>query len=280
MNATETQGRETRSVQATARAFYKRSWDQFVDHQRAGVSRAGPALVTAARMLGVGAGDMQVGIVPRQNRPAVPLPDARRADFLVHLEQVVAASFDAGVPGPGSRRNRNAEAPEPLVTGSACVLCQGHCCILGGDSHAFQTRDTIDDFRRRHPALDAEGVVAFLRDALPARSVEHSCVYHGARGCVLERTDRANVCNTQQCNQKRQLVGRLRSAEDDRVAWIALEGGMRPVVAVVGPEIGYRLVPTETRDGAICDAKITAARRAVSAQLPEKLPEPARGGSG
>lgn len=96
--------------------------------------------------------------------------------------------------------------PVPLAK-AACALCQGHCCRGGGDE-AFldvtavaRTRASMAD----HPVRTL--LRAYLQH-LPAHSVQDSCVYHGASGCELPRTWRADLCNRYRCIGLNELLAR------------------------------------------------------------------------
>jgi hypothetical protein len=53
--------------------------------------------------------------------------------------------------------------------------------------------------RREMPDLDAGAVVRLYASQVPAVSYEDSCIFHGARGCTLDRSLRANICNIYYC---------------------------------------------------------------------------------
>ena len=74
-------------------------------------------------------------------------------------------------------------------------------------------------------------------------TVEDSCVYHGPTGCVMDRTWRADLCNSFQCNGKRRTIDRMREVGTTTVLWIADERGS-DVSAVVAYDDarGFRTV--------------------------------------
>ena len=256
-------------AQAEARGFYKQDWNTLVQHQHDGVRRAGGAVLTAAQRLGLAPEQMIAGVVPRQERPVVALPDERRAAYVAHLEWVVEQSFTLGAPAPAQARRPQIDVDEAPLTGMACAACQGFCCTLGGETHAFQTRETIDHFRRLNPDLGAEEIVAHYLAQIPESSVEHSCVFHGPLGCVLPRPERAEICNVHQCSMKRLFKQQLDQTGVDRTAWIghSPDGGIG--IGIVDADGAYQPV---TDRGDADEAALETARNAILKHLPQKMP--------
>lgn len=257
-------------VQTETRAFFALDWDDMVAHQHAAIRRAGNAVPAAAAMLGLAPRALPTGVVPRQERPLVPLPDDRRAAFLENLEWVVEQSFNLGDPPEATARNPAVDAEEPALTGAACAACQGLCCILGGRTHAFLKQETIDHFRRQNPGVSRAGVIAHYISRLPPRSVEHSCVYHGPLGCALKRNERAAICNVHQCSMKKVFKLELDETGADRAAWIGHSPDGRTGMHVC--DRGGRHRPVPDGDTADCDpADLREAQAAIIARQPQKL---------
>jgi hypothetical protein len=112
--------------------------------------------------------------------------------------------------------------------------------MLGSVRHAFLDAETIRLYRQRHPGATAADVRAHYLGRIPARSVEHSCVYHGERGCVLSRDERADICNRYHCNPQMHLLARFREMGTDRAVIIAEEDGAGRGLATFEPERGWR----------------------------------------
>jgi hypothetical protein len=49
--------------------------------------------------------------------------------------------------------------------------------------------------------------MALYADAVPERSVERSCVFHGEQGCALPRELRSHTCNSYFCRPMREWIG-------------------------------------------------------------------------
>jgi len=94
----------------------------------------------------------------------------------------------------------------PKFLSLASIACQGDCCLQGANTHAFLTRKTIDYVRWRDPSLSRQDILDTYLSHLPEASTERSCVFHGPQGCTLDRTWRADICNSFQCTFRRTLM--------------------------------------------------------------------------
>ncbi|GMV45650.1 MAG: hypothetical protein AMXMBFR66_10480 [Pseudomonadota bacterium] len=126
----------------------------------------------------------------------VELDDDERAEHLDFLMRVAAAPQDFtrdAVHAYPARAQRAHAADAPV-----CGLCAGRCCLLGRARHGF-----IDGPLLLRRAAAAGGslaaAAAWYAARLPPRHVRHSCLYHGAQGCVLPRAARAPVCRGYAC---------------------------------------------------------------------------------
>lgn len=246
---------------------YRANWNEAIDDQEAVLLRHGAEIAAAARQTGVDPNDLPVGVVPMQRRPLRPLPQDRIDALKLHVRDIIAASFERPPDEDLRRRREVGEAPEGLATQSACILCQGHCCILGAGRQAFLTVETIDAVRLRHPDLEAEEIFETYIARLPGEAYEDSCLYHGAQGCTNDRTWRSGTCNTFSCNGKRQVMAQVTSRSDEAVLWIASEvTGDRSGAVVHHAEGGLR-VAEKDRAGAASAASAAAAR------LPRRIVE-------
>lgn len=259
----------TRHRNERHRLRYRLRWNDYVETQHAGARAHGAEIVAGARALAVLVEALAVGIVPRIDRKVVRLPDFRRAAFLAHVRTITDRAFAEPDPGPMPVHRTRNEAPEPTIGTAACIACRGHCCVLGMAANAFLRVETIGHVRRHCPDLGADAIVAGYEARIPERSVENSCVFHGAEGCTLDRTWRADMCNNFQCNGKRQALERAPDAR--AMLWIATEDGVGR--AVVHDADGTRPVVPDAGDA---DADRTeAAVATVRAGLPGKLAETA-----
>ncbi|MBS0640254.1 MAG: hypothetical protein JSS43_10300 [Proteobacteria bacterium] len=125
---------------------------------------------------------------------------ADRVDCLLqHLREILRRLRSAG--STDKSDDRTAVEPDgfrAVVAQTACTLCRGHCCANGGDD-AFLDDQVIARVRRTSAARTDEALVALYADRVPAEGYERSCIFHGRTGCTLDRSMRADVCNTYYC---------------------------------------------------------------------------------
>ena len=191
---------------------------------------------SAARLGFTSPEEIPHGIVPFLDLPLVRLEPEARDAFLAHLDSCIDEAF-ACPPGtrpePSSferpddedyrRRLREMEREEAALDAS-CIACRGRCCVQGRGTHAFLSPGSISFVRHQFPELGPEEVRDLYVERLPDRSVDSSCVYHGAVGCTLPRNIRADICNYWQCSGRWELRERLRHTGESRAIAIALAG--------------------------------------------------------
>ncbi len=144
--------------------------------------------------------------VPSCERAIVPLPDARRQQFIEKLDQLLhdaterlqsQQNLDAMEAEYGYRKHAEV-APAPLPVVNGCTTCRGFCCWQGG-TDAFLTADFLAWQLINYPDVGAD----VLRDRyiarLPSESNEDSCVFHAIDGCQITREMRNNICNVFHC---------------------------------------------------------------------------------
>lgn len=273
---------ERRRVQEASRAVFRRNWDDYVARQRNSARLAAPGTARALRKLGARPGEAAIGVVPHLDRALVPLPGDRRAKFTARLDNIITAAFAAPLPAMDLTRRQRAEADEHPLIDAACATCQGMCCALGGARHAFLEVSDIQRFRQRHPDADPAAIRAHYLGHLPRRSVEHSCVFQGRKGCTLDRADRADICNRYHCNPQTHLLTRMREMKARKAVIVAHEGTAGPVLGAFDMRTGLERLRDARRRAAPADpAEIEAALDAALAQIPAPLPGPPSGvGSG
>ena len=144
--------------------------------------------------------------MPYQNKPVVALPEDRRARFLAHLEAILTEAFTVAVldilEDPQFDKD---DAPETPVMAAGCATCQGRCCEEGAGNNAFLTATTFNTLRSRAPELTRDDIREIYVSALPEASAKGGCVYQGPVGCVLERRQRAQICNSYHCGGLKKL---------------------------------------------------------------------------
>ena len=237
---------EMKRVQTAARSVFQRNWETYVGRQRDAVQTVGPEIAAAAARLGAEPDEIAVGVVPRQNRPLVPLPAHRLETFSSHLDKIIAEAFAEGEPDTDLSTREKEEASELPLIDATCATCQGKCCILGGPGNAFLNSGNMQQFRVRNPEATPDSIRAHYLGKLPEVSVEHSCLYHGPMGCVLDRTERGDVCNRYHCNPQTQLLLRYREMGASKAVIVATEDDVEPVVATYTDTDGW--LPPRSED--------------------------------
>jgi hypothetical protein len=181
-------------------------------------------------------GDSLSVMVPRSDRALVPTSAPRVRRLRKHLvEMLREAKTLKNAPSPCP--------PEPTgfatkVARAACSLCRGWCCQNGGDD-AFLDDQTIARVRRDRPQLDAQALLRIYVVRVPALVYQDSCIFHGRRGCTLDRSLRADICNGYFC---RDLGAYVRSgATRAPTTVIAGKGDMVRTSTITAPreDAGY-----------------------------------------
>ena len=271
---------EMQRMQEAARAVFQRNWGEYVARQRVGVEKAGAEVAAAVRVLGEEPERIAIGVVPRQDSPVVPLPEDRREGFAAHIDKIIAEAFAAGEPEIDLHRREADERPEDSLIYATCASCQGRCCFLGNFSEAFLTAETVQMHRSRNPGAAPAEIRAHYLGRLPEAHVRHSCVYHGARGCVLPRRERADICNRYHCNPQTDLLRRFRAMPATKAIIVADEVDVAPAVGLYDLTRGWRPLrmpgAPEAREPETPAAEAVArALTAALAQVPPDLaPEP------
>ncbi|CAN5773699.1 hypothetical protein BH23GEM11_BH23GEM11_15970 [soil metagenome] len=184
------------------------------------------------------------GPVPFLARELVPLPPSRHAAFVAHLDAVIEQAFEAPDPEleaePGTdpvaeekrfARRLQGVPDDPPALAATCMACRGFCCLNGARTHAFLTPESLAFFRHLNPGTTGEETRAAYIAHLPDHHIEGSCVYHGERGCILPRTQRAGICNHWQCSDRIDLEAQLRA------------GGSQASLIVALPDAGSQKAP-------------------------------------
>jgi len=134
--------------------------------------------------------------VPRNIKPLMPVAPDRVRRLREHLIKAIRKARGlehAACPLPAAPAGFAAR-----VARVACSICKGWCCQNGGDD-AFLDDQTMTRVRRDRPELRAGALPRLYLDRVPARAYEDSCIFHGNKGCVLDRSLRADICNSFFC---------------------------------------------------------------------------------
>jgi hypothetical protein len=173
-------------------------------------------------------------MVPRSDKRLVPLTPERVERLRQHLRE---ALLDLG---KARRLDRFAApvSPEPagfpaIVARVACSLCKGWCCRNGGDE-AFLDDRTLARLRLTNPKITEQAIELIYLARVPDAAYQDSCIFHGKRGCTLDRSLRADICNTYFCGGLRAYM--RGQAEPEPTVVLAGEGGKMRASPVLMPD--------------------------------------------
>jgi hypothetical protein len=138
-------------------------------------------------------------MVPRSDKALVAITPERVRRLREHIIEVLRELRTA----KHSERFASSVRPEPAgfaarVARAACSLCKGWCC-RNGDDDAFLDDRTLARVRIAKPEVDERAVLRLYLERVPAAVYKDSCIFHGKRGCTLDRSLRADVCNSYFC---------------------------------------------------------------------------------
>ena len=95
------------------------------------------------------------------------------------------------------------------VANTACSLCGGWCCFNGADD-AFLDEATL---ARVPPGLVSSAKVTEMYiERVPDVGYEDSCIFHGEKGCTLDRSMRSDVCNSYFCHGLHSFISSVEEA--------------------------------------------------------------------
>ena len=170
-----------------------------------------------------GADDDLPVMVPFNARALVALDPERVRRLRKHLVQSLRSMRTMKRPVESASPLR----PEPEgfageVARAACALCRGFCC-KGGGEHGYLDERVMARVRQARPELEARAVIRLYVERVPATGYAGSCVFHGPKGCTLDRSLRSDVCNSYYCGGLADVV--KSGAVEDRVLIIAKGNG-------------------------------------------------------
>ena len=138
-------------------------------------------------------------MVPRNDKALVAIAPERIRRLREHLIKTLRELRTA----KHLDRSASPQRPEPAgfaarVALIACSLCKGWCC-RNGDDDAFLDDRTLARVRVARPDLSEPAVLRLYLERVPPVAYHNSCIFHGKRGCTLDRSLRADVCNSYFC---------------------------------------------------------------------------------
>ncbi len=168
-------------------------------------------------------------MVPRSEKRLAPVSPERIRRLRKHLIDVLLGLRRGGAIKPAA----SAVAPQPdgfsgVVVRAACALCKGVCC-RHGDDHGYIDDQALVRVRRASPRLSDEAMLELYLQRVPAVAYRDSCIFHGKKGCTLDRSMRADICNSYFC-------GGLKAYIDSGAA-------PEPTVVIAGDTEKMRLSP-------------------------------------
>jgi hypothetical protein len=143
--------------------------------------------------------DSQPVMVPRSDKTLAAISPERvrrlREHMIKTLRELRAAKHLEQFASP--------VRPEPAgfaarVARTACSLCKGWCCRNGGDD-AFLDDQTLARVRLARPHMTEPAILRLYLERVPPVAYRESCIFHGKQGCTLDRSLRADVCNSYYC---------------------------------------------------------------------------------
>ena len=135
-------------------------------------------------------------MVPRNDKPLAPVTRERVQRLREHLTGILHDLRKAKHLERFATPLRPAPAGFPaLVARSACSLCKGWCC-RNGDDDAFLDDRFLARVRLAKPDATETALLRLYLSRVPDAVYQGSCIFHGKHGCTLDRSMRADVCNT------------------------------------------------------------------------------------
>ena len=149
-------------------------------------------------------------MVPRNDKGLVAVSPERVRRLREHLIKELYDLRKAKHPD----RLASPVSPEPAgfagrVARIACTLCNGWCC-RNGDDDAYLDDRTLARVRLAKPELTEPAVLRLYLKHVPPVAYLDSCIFHGRHGCTLDRSLRADICNSYFCGG---LGGYIRSGD-------------------------------------------------------------------
>jgi hypothetical protein len=137
--------------------------------------------------------------VPLNDKALVAIASERirrlREHLIETLREMRAAKPWAGFASPARQEPTGFAA---RVAQTACSLCKGWCC-RNGDDDAFVDDRTLSRVRLARPDMTERAVLRLYLARVPAVAYHDSCIFHAQQGCTLDRSLRADVCNSYYC---------------------------------------------------------------------------------
>ena len=138
-------------------------------------------------------------MVPRNDKPLVAVKPARVRRLREHLIEVMRELRMEKQWACSASPVRSEPTGFPArVAQTACSLCKGWCC-RNGDDDGFLDDRTLARVHAAKPDMTERDLLRIYLGRVPAVVYRDSCILHGKQGCTLDRSLRADVCNSYYC---------------------------------------------------------------------------------
>ncbi len=141
--------------------------------------------------------DAEALVVPGYTGTLAPVPAARRRALRAHLRTIIAEAMNRGTKPPPDKPRLPGDVDR--VVQDACAVCRGHCCRNGG-TDAYLDDATIARVMSAQPGIAPARLLRAYLGCVARETYAGSCIFHGARGCGLDRALRSKLCNDFYCN--------------------------------------------------------------------------------
>lgn len=168
-------------------------------------------------------------VVPAQRDGIAEVTPERRRRLRRHIARLLRnMSTPAEVPAA----SETWMAPPTPLGLAACTMCQGRCCGHGGDL-AYLTELTMARVVAAEANPSASRLLRRYLQRVPDKAVRGSCIFHGERGCTLDRPLRADICNRYYCAPVRGFFRTAAAREGRDVLVTAVQDGVLHDVCMV-----------------------------------------------
>ena len=188
--------------------------------------------------------DSQTVIVPRNDKALVAVAPERvrrlREHLIKTLREMRAAKPWVRFASPARAGTHWFRGPR----GADSLFSKKGWCCRNGDDDAFLDDRTLARVRLTRPDITERALLRLYLDRVPAVAYRDSCIFHGERGCTLDRSLRSDICNSYYCGD---LGAYMKASTSVPTRVIAGEGDKMRTSPVLMP---IRSVAT-TKSGAL-----------------------------
>jgi len=144
-------------------------------------------------------------MVPRSDKRLAPVSPERIRRLRQHLIEIILGLRRASAMPTSSKVASEPNDFAGIVVRAACALCKGVCC-KHGDDNGYIDDGALVRVRLARPGLSDEALLKLYLQRIPAAAYRDSCIFHGKKGCTLDRSMRADICNSYFCGGLRAYI--------------------------------------------------------------------------